>query len=154
MVISIDLTTVITVGAALSLAGGAALYAFSTYVNLRRLGALIKRVDGDPESDLPALRDGHAGRLSDAETTLQAHGKFLRAIAKALRIASTSDEHDIIDAINRAMSEGRFSGETTGQHRAIVVEALPSPATITRRPTPYRNPIPREEPDGGPTRKR
>lgn len=147
MVITIDLTTVIAVGTALTLAGTAALWAFSTLADLRRLRPLIKRVDGDPESDVPKLRDGHAGRLDDVETTVAGLVKFYRAMARELRIPPTSDEHEIADAVRKALAEGRVSGvEPTGSHRAIQIEALPTPAQLARKPTPYRaEAIPRED---------
>lgn len=143
MVISVDLTTLLTVGGALSLAGTAALWAFRRYDDLRRVPLLWRRVEGDDESADPKIRDGLVRRFDDAEKTVEAHAKLLRALARALRIPPTSDEHEIVEAVRAAIAEGRV--EATGQH-----PVLPAP----RHPTPYRVPIPREEPEGGPTRKR
>lgn len=150
MVFQVNLTTLLAIGAALGMAAGAALAALRAYTVWRRLPKLIVMVQGNPESDDPEERDGHAGRLSDAETTLEAHNKVLRAFCRALRIPATSDEHEIVEAIKAAIIDGRIV-ETTGSHRAIVLEpSLPPPA---RHPTPYRGPpIPRE--DEPPPRKR
>lgn len=147
MVITIDTTTVVAVGAALSVAGGGVLWTASQLAALRRLHALIKRVDGDTESDDPKARDGHAGRLSDVEDTVEAHQRFLRALARALRVAPTSDEHEIANAIRQALAEGRVAANDTGSHPALQIAPLPPPAP--RHPTPYRGaPIRREEDDG------
>ena len=150
MTYTINLTTLIAIGTALTFAGVAALWALQAYTVWRRLPKLIVMVQGDPESDDPEERDGHAGRLSDVETTVDAHNRTLRALHRALRIPATSDEHEIVEAIKAAIIDGRIV-ETTGSHRAIVLEpALPPPA---RHPTPYRGPpIPRE--DEPPPRKR
>jgi hypothetical protein len=154
--ITIDLTTLLAVGGALSLAGTAALWAFRRYDELQRIPLLWKRVEGDEQSPDPKIRDGLARRFDDCEAAVAGHAKLLRAFARAMRIPPTSDEHEIVEAIRLAIAEGRVSGvEPTGSHRAIVVEALPAPAQLQRHPTPYRGaPIPREEPDDGPKRKR
>lgn len=135
--ISIDLTTLLTVGGALSLAGTAALWAFRRYDDLRRVPLLWRRVEGDEQAADPKTRDGLVRRFEDAETTVASHARLLRALARALRIPPTSDEHEIVDAVRAAIAEGRV--EATGQH-----PVLPGPQ---RHPTPYRVPIPREEPE-------
>lgn len=149
MVFTINLTTLIAIGAALGMAAGAALWALRIYMSLRRLPGLIITVQGDPESDDPDVRDGVVGRLSDVETTTAEHVRLWRGFFRALRVHPSSDEHAFAEAIRVSIVEGRIS-ENTGPHQAIILPPLPPPVH-TRHPTPYRGPaIPREEPPSDP----
>lgn len=140
MVFTINLTTLIAICTALTFAGAAAVWALRVYAMLRRLPGLITMVQGDPESDDPEARDGHVRRITDAETTIEAHGKMWRAFLRALRIPPTSDEHEIAEAIRVAIREGRIV-EQTGPHQVVTHTALPQHGTR------YREPIPREDPE-------
>lgn len=141
MVISIDLTTLLAVGSALTLAGGAALWIFRRVDDLNRVPALVVAIEGDPKADDAKARDGHARRIDDVESTIEDHHRYWRAWHRALRIMPTSDEHELVDAIRKAIAEGRVA--ETGQHPAIQMPALPPP--VPRHQTPMRTPIPREE---------
>lgn len=143
MVISIDLTTLLAVGSALSLAGAAALWVFRLVDDIKRATPLIVAIEGDPKAEDPKARDGIARRVDDAESTLEDHHRHWRAWHRALRIMPTSDEHEMVEAIRRAIGEGRVAPVETGQHPAIQMPALPPP--VPRHQTPLRTPIPREE---------
>lgn len=146
MVITIDLATLVTVGSALAVAGGAVLWASRKLNALQRLDGLTKRVDGDSAATDPRERDGHEGRLADVEQTVAIHESRWHALTRALRLPSISDEHLIREAVRQAIAEGRITVADTGTHPTVQLPPLPPPAPVLRHPTPHRGPpIPRDD---------
>lgn len=108
--------------------------------------ALSAAVFGDEKRDPPIV--GLRSRLRAAERTIAEQAKVLRAICRALRIPPTSDEHAIVEAVQRALAEhsaptfAAVAAEDTGAHRRAQLgwheqaDPLPPPAPRRRPPLP------------------
>jgi hypothetical protein len=159
--VTINLATLIAILTVVSLAGGAVVWALRRVDDVGKIPEMFAALFGDKD-DIGTVK-----RVEQVENTTAAIVKFHRSLCVALRIPPTSDEHRIVEAVERAIAEQAtavvheqsgghpaISRIPTGRHPALSVTGWGDPPPA-RRPTPWRGePIRREESEPPPKGKR
>jgi hypothetical protein len=163
--VTINLATLVAILTVTSLAGGAVVWALRRVDDVGWIPRIRKALFGDDEEKSDSkVKLGMLRRQDQTEDVVAGLSRFMRALCIALRIPPTSDEHKIVEAVERAIDEraaGMIAEQSgghpaiaripTARHPALSVTGWGDPPPV-RRPTPWRGEtaIRREEPEPPP----